>query len=196
MDAPLTNRDLYRDVLSAADDTSRSLEEYLTALWALGRAHREQASLAPETFAAVLIQAATAPAPPFDDAWRTADLGLSDADDGYDAWEKVIISQVADLRDFAEGAPLSYPELGVDAPRAPGSGFRAAGRRWYNHSVPSYLECGLAGAFGGWDPDDGIRKELDGPTTQLHPEPDGETDLPPLTWPELTEFLVCGQQYE
>lgn len=81
-------------------------------------------------------------------------------------------------------------------PRRPGAGSRANGLRWSNHSVPSYLECGLAGAFGGWDPNDGVRAETPGPSMPIFPEPDGVIDLSSLTWHELADFLICGQAYE
>jgi hypothetical protein len=115
---------------------------------------------------------------------------------GFDAWERVILSRIADLRDFAEGPQQYYPELGVDVPRRPNDGTRANGLRWYNHSVPGYLECAMAGAPGGWDTGDGIRKVLPGPTLQIYPEPQGVSDLPSLTWRQMTDFLICGQEYE
>jgi hypothetical protein len=30
----------------------------------------------------------------------------------------------------------------------------------------------------------------------MYPEPQGVTDLAPLTWHELADFLICGQEYE
>jgi hypothetical protein len=76
---------------------------------------------------------------------------------GFDIWERVILSQVADLRDFADGVSRD-------------AAVRACGFRWHNTSVGPFLASGLAGA--------------------LAAEPD------PLSWPEFTEFLVCGQELE
>ena len=191
-----TNREIYLQVRRSAEGTSRSLEEYLRALWSLGRAERDQDTITPDVFVALLTEATSSAAPGFDERWRTADLGLLGVTKGFDTWERVILSQIADLRDFAEGPPQHYPELGVDAPRRSDAGTRANGLRWYNHSVPSYLECGMAGALGGWDPDDGIRTELPGPSLPVYPEPEGVTSLSALTWHELAEFLICGQEYE
>lgn len=196
MGAHFTNRDLYENVRGAAGGVSRSLEEYLRALRQLVRDLRDRETLTPEMFAALLIQALDSPVPPFDHASRTADLSLAGTEVGFDVWERVIVSQIADLRDFAEGPAQYFPELGVDAPRGPHAGPRANGRRWYNHSIQDYLECALAGSLGGWDVADDVRKPLPSSTLRHHPEPQGVTELRPLTWHELTEFLVCGQEYE
>ncbi|WP_051579624.1 hypothetical protein [Pseudonocardia acaciae] len=192
----LTNREVYHAVLRAADGTSRTLEEYLLALWVLGRAERDRDSLPPERFAMLLTRAVSAPVPAFDDSWRTAELGLSGSESGFDAWERTILSQIADLRDFAEGPKQDYLELGVEAPRRPDAGTRANGPIWYNHSVPGYLECAMAGTLGGWDINDGIRKPVSVPTFHIYPEPDTIGPLPLLTWPDMTDFLICGQEYE
>ncbi|HEY4459711.1 MAG TPA: hypothetical protein VGN81_35695 [Pseudonocardiaceae bacterium] len=191
-----TNREIYERIVTATHDVPRSLEEYLRALWRLGSDEKDRATIPAALFADLVIQAIDAPAPPFDDRWRTTNLDLRAAADEFDGWERVVLSQIADLRDFAEGPQQRFPELGVDVPRRPADGARANPVRWYNHSAPSYLECGMAGAFGGWDVDDGIRKLLPGPTVQLHPEPQETIPLAPLSWAELTEFLICGQTYE
>jgi hypothetical protein len=191
-----TNRDAYQEVLHATEDVDRPLEEYLRALWQLGRAEQARESLPADVVVGMLIEAVSAPAPPFDDSWRTADLGVGEGMSEFQVWELVILSQIADLRDFAEGPPQYYPELGVDAPRREDGGRRACGVRWYNHAVRSYLECAMAGALGGWDEEDGIRKPVPGPSVQLYPEPEGVFALPPLSWREMTDLLVCGQEYE
>ncbi|TWP50787.1 hypothetical protein FKR81_19500 [Lentzea tibetensis] len=192
----ITNRDLYRSVLDASEDTTRTLEEYLRALWQLGRAERSRSALPLDVVSSMLIGAVTAPVPPFDPAWRTSDLAVVSGMDGFEVWEQLILSQIADLRDFAEGPELSYPDFGVNVPRRPGDGSRASGLRWYNHNVPQYLECAMAGALGGWDPGDGIRKPLPGPSVQLYPEPQGVTSVPALTWADMVDLLECGQEYE
>ncbi|HEY4021197.1 MAG TPA: hypothetical protein VGM75_21095 [Pseudonocardiaceae bacterium] len=182
--------------MDATRDVSRSLEEYLRTLWGLGSSEKDRTTVPAVLFGDLVVQAIHAPAPSFNDTWRGMDFDLSAASDEFDAWERVILSQIADLRDFAEGPEQHFPEFGVDTPRRPTSGTRASPLRWYNHSVPSYLECAMAGAFGGWDLADGIRKVLPDPTGQFHPIPPDTISLPPLSWAEMTEFLICGQVYE
>ncbi|HJP80499.1 MAG TPA: hypothetical protein VJ914_39880 [Pseudonocardiaceae bacterium] len=191
-----TNRGVYQRILDATRDVSRSLEEYLRALWRLGSGQKASATVPAALFGDLVIQAIRAPAPPFDDTWRSTDFDLGATGSEFDAWERVILSQIADLRDFAEGPEQQFPELGVDVPRRPADGNRANPLRWYNHSVRSYLECAMAGAFGGWDLGDGVRKSLPDPAGQFHPEPPEAILLPPLSWAEMTEFLICGQTYE
>ncbi|WP_129666031.1 hypothetical protein [Phytoactinopolyspora endophytica] len=196
MSGSLSNRDIYGTIVRIGEETSRPLLEYLQALWRLGRAERTRQALPSDLFVALLAQATSAPVPSFDDTWRTSDLSVDGATPGFDVWERVILSQIADLRDFAEGPEQSFPELGVDAPRRQTDGARANARRWYNHSLPAYLECAMAGALGGWDAGDGIRKALPGSAVQIYPEPQSVVDLPSLSWQDFTEFLICGQEYE
>lgn len=191
-----TNRGIYRRILDTTRDVSRSLEEYLRALWRLGSGQQDCATVPAALFGDLVIQAIHAPAPPFDDRWRSMDFDLGATGSEFDAWERVILSQIADLRDFAEGPEQHFPEFGVDAPRRLTGGNRASPLRWYNHSVPTYLECAMAGAFGGWDLGDGIRKLLPDPTGRFQPEPREAIVLPALSWTEMTEFLICGQIYE
>jgi hypothetical protein len=148
---------LHRELPDIGERTGRSLEEYLRTLWQLGSSDRTLAELPAARFAGLLRAAATAPAPAFEDAWRTADFTVTESMAGFEVWERVILSQVADLRDVADGAPRV-------------AAVRACGSRWHNTTVAPFLACGLAGA--------------------LTPEPDA------LSWPEFTEFLVCGQEHE
>ncbi|GAA2658680.1 MULTISPECIES: hypothetical protein [Actinosynnema] len=200
--AVLTNEEFYESVGRAAQGVERSLEEYLRTLWHLARAERARQELPAEVALTLLVTATTAPAPPFDPSWRTADLSVAEGTSEFDVWERVIQSQVADLRDLAEGPELYYPELGVDAPR-PENCKRATAPRWYNHRVESYLECAIAGALGGWDPEGAARVpegaarvRVQGEVTPLHPEPEGVRGMTVLSWLDLTEVLVCGQEYE
>ncbi len=148
---------MHRELLAIGESTDRPLEEYLRTLWLLGSTSRDLPELPAALFLGLLRDAGTAPVPPFDEAWRTADFGVTESMAGFDVWERVILSQVADLRDFADGVPRD-------------GAVRACGFRWHNRAVEPFLACGLAGA--------------------LADEPD------PLSWPEFTEFLVCGQEHE
>jgi hypothetical protein len=148
---------LHRELLAIGESTDRPLEEYLRTLWRLGRSEHALAELPVPRFAGLLRAAGTSPAPPFDDSWRTADFTVTGSMTGFEVWERVILSQVADLRDFADDAPRD-------------AAARACGFRWHNTTVAPFLASGLTGALG--------------------PAPDS------LSWPEFTEFLVCGQEYE
>ena len=78
-----------------------------------------------------------------------------------------MLSQIADLADFADQGPLDeYAYSGVNAPRPPDC-VRATYWRWYNHDPQGYLECGMAGSLGGWDEDDDLRKPVPGPVVPL-----------------------------
>jgi hypothetical protein len=148
---------LHRELLAIGESTDRPLEEYLRTLWRLGRSVQTLTELPAERFVELMRAAATAPAPPFEDPWRTADFTVTATLAGFEVWERVILSQVADLRDHADGALRD-------------AAVRACGLHWHNTTVAPFLACGLAGA--------------------LAAEPDA------LTWPEFTEFLVCGQEHE
>jgi hypothetical protein len=156
-----SNRDLYQFVAALAEPAEvRPLEEYLRALWALVREHREEAALDLDTFAGLLSRALTAEAPPYDGGWQ-----------GAAAWEQTLLGQIADLRAMADSGTLDdeQRQFGVDAP---------GGGRWYNFDVGTYLECGVQGAFGGWDPDD------------------APVALQRIGWDDFESFLACGQFYE
>src|SRR5689334_20675556 len=100
--------------------------------------------------------------------------------------------------DFADQGPLSkWADFGLDAPRAEGVQ-RRTGFRWYNFDAKSYLECGMAGSLGGWDEDAGVRVPVPGPSVPLkgNPDTDGERILPSLTWADLADIAINGQEYE
>lgn len=148
---------LHRELPAIGESTDRPLEEYLRTLWWLGRFARTVAELPAARFVELMRAAGTSPAPRFKDSWRTADFTVTETMAGFEVWERVILSQVADLRDHADGVSRD-------------AAVRACGLHWHNTTVAPFLACGLAGA--------------------LAPEPD------PLSWPEFTEFLVCGQEHE
>jgi hypothetical protein len=125
---------LHRELPAIGESTDRPLEEYLRTVWQLGSSERALAELPATRFAELLRAAVTAPAPPFDDAWRTADFAVTGSMAGFEVWERVILSQVADLRDLADGVPRE-------------AAARACGLHWHNTTVAPFLACGLAGAL-------------------------------------------------
>jgi hypothetical protein len=196
-----TVRDLYRRLLQLGRDliaAQRSLSAFLRALWWVSRPLRDRDVLDLDSVAALLTAAATAIPPRVDPTWRTADLAIgSDGRDGYLKWERIILSQIADLEDFAARPPGEFAYFGVDAPRAPGSGRRANPVRWYNFDPAAYLECAMAGSLGGWHEQDGVRVPVPG---VVEPGEVGTeltfATLEGLTWADLADFAVCGQIYE
>ncbi|MEH1013566.1 hypothetical protein V6U90_10680 [Micromonospora sp. CPCC 206060] len=198
--ACVTNRDLYVRLNDAGErmtTAGRTLDEFLRAWWLVSRPLAGRSELDLDTVAAMIVAAETVPPPPLGESWRTAEFRVVGEVIGYPAWEAIVLSQVADLADFADQGPFDqYASLGVDAPRPPGR-VRATGLRWYNVDPRGYLECGMAGALGGWDEADELRVPVPGPVVPLRPEPaPGERPVPTLTWADLAELAVCGQEYE
>ncbi|WP_018656142.1 hypothetical protein [Actinomadura flavalba] len=190
-----TNRDLYLHVLGVGRDVrsaSWSLSAFLRALWKVSLPLRDQEALAPDDVAALFTAAAVVAPAPYDPAWSIKDLALpGDAPHDHADWERVILSQLADLEDFVHHPPGPDARFGVDAPRPSGSGERATPPRWYNFEPATYLECAVAGALGGWDAADGQRTPRPGA-----PQKSLVRLLPRLTWGDLSRVLVCGQLYE
>ncbi len=120
--------------------------------------------------AAMFAAASTTPPAAFDPAWSGKDLALPGTEpDGYADWERVLLSQIADLEDFLTHPPGPQARFGADAPRPPGSGARATPARWYNFDPATYLECAVACSLGGWDAADGARVPLPTRPGSRHP---------------------------
>ena len=176
----------------------------------------------------LLAAAFTADAPAFDEGWRANPsspnnlgcLGMlalkvrassltsseqkepaQDHVSSHLGWRSTLVGQIVDLREMDEAGVLRdvYRYYGVGAPR---------GSRWYNFDPATYIECAVAGAFGGWEPGDpGDRQLVPGEVAVLRP--DGEIEsrdpteiehpihaLPGVDWAALQEFILCGQMYE
>ena len=117
----------------------------------------------------------------------------------HDGCQTVLDRQIADLRDMRAADVIGHAFFGTTAP---------SGRYWCNTGVAGFLECGAAGAFGGWQPGDDTGRVLvpgevayfkeDGaigsaPASAFH-HPIQVID--PLSWEDAIEFLRCGQSYE
>lgn len=195
-----TNRDLYLRLVDDGEQmktAGRSLDEFLRAWWRIGRTLADRSALDLDTVAAMIAAAAVVDPPPLSPAWRSTPFDHVDEPSSHADWETIVLSQIADLADFADQGPLDeYAYFGVDAPRPDGCR-RATGRRWYNVDPKGYLECGLAGSLGGWDERDGLRTPVSGPVTLLGKEPEpGVRDVATIGWAELAELARCGQEYE
>ncbi|GAA2402725.1 hypothetical protein GCM10010191_07840 [Actinomadura vinacea] len=194
-----TNRELYLHFLQLGQEAraaSWSLSAFLRALWKVSAPLSGLDRLEADDVAAMFSAASGVPPAEFDPAWSTKDLSLpGDEPEGYADWERVILSQLADLEDFLTHPPGPRARFGVDAPRPPGTGLRATPRRWYNFDPATYLECAVAGSLGGWDADDGARIPL--PTADDAPQPRSYVrDIATMSWADLARIAVCGQIYE
>lgn len=199
-----TNRDLYlavTDLTAAQKSCPRSLEEYLLALWALGRSRRDRPSLSGNELLEMLASAFSSSVPPFQEDWRTR-FDLKDENlPGFEGWEECLLRQVVDLREMAEQGQLAskYRYCGISAPR---------GSQWYNFDPCTFLECGTVGCFGGWEPeDDSGRTYVPGPVAMLDENgnivsvdprdiPDLIVSLLEIQWEDFRDFLNYGQIYE
>lgn len=161
-----------------------SLEEYLRSLWFVV-SNSKIAEPTVENVADWLETAFTIAPPDFDSRW----LSLRPAKglvENFTDWENVILYQIADLRRMAESGQLQDKEryFGIDSP---------SGSRWYNFDPFSYLECGVRGAFGGYEADEVI---------VLHQPPNGESadsevfEITDFSWQEFASILRNGQWYE
>ncbi|HEU0299492.1 MAG TPA: hypothetical protein VFR37_08565 [Longimicrobium sp.] len=198
---PATNRDLYLAVRALQEvhrGSARTLEEYLSALWWLGRLMREKQSFEVDTLVRLLDDAFTAPPPPADPLAR--DLGpRPETEKGFESWERLILRQIRDLREMAVAGSLNdeMRYFGIDAP---------GGSRWYNFDPAGFLEAGAEGTFGGWEPEDGGRILVPGQVAVLGPDGFTTMDaanverpvypLEKMTWYEFADFLQSGQWYE
>ena len=199
-----TNRDLYQFIAGLRARSAcrtRSLEDYLKALWQLGAAQEAHKTLPLPAFAALLEAALEAPPPPFDPAWARNHGSADRKAGGHARWQRTILDQIVDLHEMAEAGTLADDQryFGVDAPR---------GARWYNFDPGTYLECATAGSVGGWRAGDDTGRALvpgevavldeDGNLTAVDP---AELDEPTVAiaavpWDAFADFLVCGRCYE
>lgn len=117
-----TNRDLYLVFLHLGQEAraaSWSLSAFLRSLWKVSATLSDQERLEPDDVAAMFAAASTTPPAGFDPAWSGKDLSLPGGEPhGYADWERVLLSQIADLEDF-----LAAPRA-----RRPGSAWTRPGR--------------------------------------------------------------------
>ncbi|GAA3206719.1 hypothetical protein [Actinocorallia longicatena] len=188
-----TNRDLYLTVLKIGRDAraaSWSLSAFLRSMWKVSSGLRARPHLTLDDVGALFSAAGSTPPPSYDEAWTTKDLDLTGAPRSYADWERVLLSQIADLEDFVARPPVRDDGDGVQAPRPEGTGRRATPALWRNFDSAAFVECAIAGAFGGWSASDGARLPKDD-----GPRQSPVRDIPEIPWLELARMLVCGQNY-
>jgi hypothetical protein len=200
----MTNRELYLAVVALADQqraSTRTLEDYLRALWRLAQPLRVQATLSASAFLGLLSEAFTAVPEPFDKSWRECSSGPEHNMRGFDGWAAMIVQQIADLRLMGENGTLKnqWRYFGVDAP---------LGGRWYNFDPCGFLECATEGTFGGWRPGDSTGRDFvpgkvavltkEGKLESRDPQ---EIEMPTyeisvVSWDTFRDFLLSGQIFE
>lgn len=209
-----TNRDLYcfvEQLLKTHKNNRKSLQDYLLSLWCLGSALESNVDLSLQCFTGLLETAFVAPTP-LELPLSKLGLGASKrnsqefedskaAQDGYCQWEEILRLQIIDLKDMKANGSLNdeYRYFGIDSPR---------GARWYNFDPCTYIECGAAGSFGGWEAGDsttrcqvpGLVAVLDESDncTLVNPQDidDPVVEISSVSWEMFTEFLIDGQTYE
>jgi hypothetical protein len=205
------SRELYVAVSGLADAHEhdvRPLEDFLRALRAALEPSYPGPGLTPEQLLEVLGSAFTAPVPPRDPGWRDSDLSEREGPVDAAAVDRLLRSQILDLEDAAAAGALTdeWRYLGLEIPR-PEDARRATSPYYYNWDPRTYVECGVAGAFDGWEPGDPSGRVLV-PGEVLVLDDDGfrsvpaeearrpVVDLPLLSWAQVHDFLWCGQNYE
>lgn len=143
-----TNHDLYLAVEQLTvqyREHPRPLEEYLRALWGVAYRYGENEAFAPDEFFELLAEAFTAEPEPFGENWGD----FYDFDDEFNLTdftgvETRLARQIIDLREMAAAGQLDNEMryFGIDSPR---------GSPWCNFDPLTFLECGMAGTFGGRD---------------------------------------------
>lgn len=194
-----SNRELYRVVTATLQRRSRpgpALELYLARLRQTFIA-QAGVPMTADGFAAALDAAFEGETPVLD----TSVLQAVVASAATPAWHRQLARQLIDLREMAEAGTLERDDryFGVDAP---------SGARWYNFDPHAFVECGLSGSFGGWEPGDDTGRELvpgtvavvgaDNTLTPVKPEELDEPhySLTSISWEQVEEFLWAGQNYE
>ncbi len=198
-----TNRDLYLSIEQLAEEyksCGRSLEEYLLVLLQEATKFADRESLSLSNFYELIYVSFNVCPPKFNDDWRDLYSLLPYDSPGFERWQATLIRQIVDLHEMKENGTLANEQryFGVNAPR---------GSRWYNFDPLGYLECGMAGSFRSWEPNDESNRQFvpgrvavlseDGlidvdPQDLVRPQ----FEIPTVCWNEFNEFIQCGQWYE
>ncbi|MEM7558775.1 MAG: hypothetical protein AAF394_06600 [Planctomycetota bacterium] len=199
-----TNRDLYlaiEQLQKQHEGCTRTLEVYLLAVLDLSSALSNQQQITLDEFHHVLSSSFTHGASSFKEEWREQYDQLPHEADDYAGWRATLVRQIVDLREMEECGTLNNETryFGVYAPRK---------SYWYNFDPLGYLECAMAGSFGGWEPGDDTGRQYvpgpvavfgkDGTIESVDPEdlPNPTFQMPTITWEHFKDFIFCGQIYE
>ena len=199
-----TNREIYlaiSAIAQRASESTRTLEEYLRALLVVAQCHEGRSYLDPSEFLDLLRESLIAHPLAYDPAWGERYDKRTEPKDSFVNWQATVMDQVVDLHEMADAGvfnnELRY--FGIAAPR---------GARWYNFDVGTYLECAVAGAYGGWEPGDSSGREfVPGEVAILEADGTVSTKDPRelkrpivtierVTWLDFIHFIEWGEIYE
>ena len=105
-------------------------------------------------------------------------------------WVDSLSCQILDLAEMSKSGVLQDPQryFGLPGPR---------GVYWYNFDPFTFLECGVAGFFGGWKPgDDSGRISTSDHAADPEGEEDQEFEILGINWEGVKEFFFTCQVYE
>jgi hypothetical protein len=127
---------------------------------------------------------------------------------GATSVDRILKCQVLDMEDADASGALRDDHRGFGMPVGRPEGTdRATDGYFYNWDPQAFVECGIAGAFGGWQPGDGTGRTLVSGNVAVLTD-DGIASVPAaqiespvveiavLTWEQVADFLWCGQNYE
>ncbi len=200
----MTNRDLYLAIEALSKTHSgctRPLEHYLLALLDSSRRFSERSDVTLAEFYDLVSSSFTRDIPTFNPNWRDQYDQLPHDRNDYAGFRATLIRQIVDLREMDESGTLKNElrYFGVSAPRK---------SYWYNFDPIGYLECAMAGSFGGWEPGDATGRQFvpgpvavlgdDGSIQVANSEDLHQPTVPMLsvTWEKFQDFIICGQIYE
>ncbi len=189
-----TNRDIYLfvcELIEEHKDSDTTLAEFLRNLKNLFAKHADKEGLTAQQFMNGL-KAAFSPVTP---------VATDSVTEGFASVHEYLEAQIEDLEQLTRDGVYEnkYAYFGISA---------ESGRYWYNFHISSYLECGMAGSFGGWEPgDDSGRAFVPGEVMamdeagELKPMAPEDVERPQfemeiIPWDEIEEFLWCGANYE
>jgi hypothetical protein len=199
-----SNRDLYLaiDALSKTHSgCARPLEHYLLSLLDSSQRYSERNDITLAEFYDLVSSSYTRDIPAFNPDWRDQYDKLPHERNDYAGFRATLIRQIVDLREMDENGTLRNEQryFGASAPRH---------AYWYNVDPIAYLECAMAGSFGGWESGDETgRQNVPGPVVVFGNDGSIQTanpedlhqptvQMPSVTWEQFQAFIICGQSYE
>ena len=195
-----TNVDLYNramELIGQQGANDRSLRDYLAALAGALAQSRNRSALTPGELIGALEAAFTSEPAQLGGVIRTEDSDPTTPDDVLG----LLARQVDDLDEMERSGALAndLKYFGIEAP---------SGHYWFNLDPATFIECGLEGAFGGWQPDSQSSRQLvDGQVAVLTEDgtiesvPAAEVsrpirEVPSVRWEDIARFVIAGQLYE
>jgi hypothetical protein len=199
-----TNRDLYLAIEALSKTHSgckRPLEHYLLSLLDSSLIFAERNDVTLAEFYDLVCSSFTRDIPSFNPIWHDQYDTLPHDRNDYAGFYATLVRQIVDLREMDENGALKNEQryFGLSSPRR---------TLWYNFDPIGYLECAMAGSFGGWDPGDEMGRQFvpgpvavlgnDGSIQSANPEDLHQpiVQMLSVTWEQFKAFIICGQIYE